>query len=59
MKGGSINKKEKIIRKDYDDKASLYCSQFKKELETQYSIRVLVIINVLSLIKFKPNFKLY
>ena len=32
MKGGSINKKEKIIRKDYDDKASLYCSQFKKRI---------------------------
>ena len=32
MKGGSINKEEKIIRKDYDDKASLYCSQFKKRI---------------------------
>jgi hypothetical protein len=32
MKGGSINKKEKIVRKDYDDKASLYCSQFKKRI---------------------------
>jgi hypothetical protein len=32
MKGGSLKKKEKIIRKEYDDKASLYCYQFKKRI---------------------------
>jgi hypothetical protein len=32
MKGGSTNNKEKIVRKEFDDKASLYCSQFKKRI---------------------------
>ena len=32
MKGGSTNNKEKIVRKEYDHKASLYCSQFKKRI---------------------------
>ena len=32
MKGGSTNNKEKIVRQEYDHKASLYCSQFKKRI---------------------------
>ena len=32
MKGGSTNNKEKIVRQEYDDKASFYCSQFKKRI---------------------------